>query len=190
MNSDFALCAECHTFKPFTHYNIVPRKNDEEKEVQTLINTCYECDIKNIIATANKPEYLIDGDFQQLQNVLLTTHFKYLNECQMLVNIFKRIHEEEQILSTKLGLLPLSIYKIRLFFQSEEKDKLIHQTEEYMQNLKGPISNDIMNVLTRSLYKINTFENRLKDCLTCERDGEKVNVCESCCNLYKEGLKI
>lgn len=190
MSPDFVECAECHVFKPFTHYNIIPRKNEEEKEIQTLINTCYECDLQNIIATAYKPEYLVDGDFQQLQNVLLSTHFKYLNECQMLVNIFKRIHEEEQILSTKLGLLPLSIYKIKLFFQSENKDKLISQTEEYMENLRGQVAKDIMNVITRSLYKINSFEDRIKKCLTCQKEEEnKVIVCQNCKELYQEGLK-
>lgn len=190
-NPDFVECVNCHVLKPFTFFNIVKKKNDDDKEIQALINTCYECDIKNIIIMANTPEYLIDKDFQQLQNVLLTTHFKYLNECQMLINIFKRIHDEEQILSTKLGLLPLSIFKIKLFFQSENKDKIIHQTEEYMENLKGYIAKDIMNILTTSLYKIERFQNRVKDCLTCQKENDdNIVVCESCRNLYQEGLKL
>jgi hypothetical protein len=189
MNTDFIECLECHTLKPFTHFNII-KKTSEEKEVQAIINTCYECDLKNIINSAYKPEYLVDEDFKKLQYVLLNTHFKYLNEIQMLVNIFKRINQEEKILSTKLGLLPFSIYKINLFLQSKEKDKIIHLTEEYLNNIKGDISNDIMNVITRSLHKIDNFENRVKDCLTCERDDDSVKVCDSCKNIYKQGLQI
>jgi hypothetical protein len=191
MNSspDFVECAECHTLKPFTFFNIVKRTNEDNKEIQTLINTCYECDLNNIIATANKPEYLIDDDFKQLQNALLNTHFRYLNECQMLLNIFKRVYEEENLISTKLGLLPLSIFKIQLFFQSKEKQKVIHQTEEYMQNLKSSIADDIMKVLTRSLYKVDNFEHRIRECLTCQKEGDKVTVCQSCKDIYQEGLK-
>jgi hypothetical protein len=190
MNSDFVECAECNVLKPFIFYNIIKRKDENDKEVQTLINTCYECEINDIVATANKPEYLIDGDFKNLQNVLLATHYNYINEVQILLNVLKKIHEEERLISTKLGLLPFSIAKVQLFFQSKEKEKLIHQTEEYLNSLKGQVANDIMNVITRSLYKIEKFEDRLKECLTCERSGDSVQVCDSCKEVYKQGLAL
>lgn len=187
---DFLECTECRISKPFTHFNIVIRKNEQDKEVPVLINTCYECVLKDIIATATKAEYLVDADFQRLQNVLLSTYYNNVSELKMLLSVFNRVQENDEILSTKLGLLPLSLYKIRLFIQSEDKQKVIHQTEEHMKGLQEKMTDDINNVLLSSLPKINTFEKLLRECETCEKvDDDSVKVCQKCKELYKQGLE-
>lgn len=187
MDTGFISCNECKTIKPFSHYNIVKK----EDNVQALINTCYECDLKTIMNFIKSRNYIIDADYERYRDVLLSTYFKYVCEIEMLLNVFDRIQNRDSILNTKVGLLPVTLYKINLFLASKDRENIKEQTQKYLLHMKDETFNEAVNALSNALYKINDYENYVRNCTNCKKEDEnKYTVCNDCVKLYKEQITL